>query len=84
MDRVYIQVLRFLPEVICGNSTLEKIHRIYVSHKLALATEDPLPGYPLLAGKAANSEILIYLCKNYACRQPVKTIQEFVNLLHRK
>ena len=63
---------------------LEKIHRIYISHKLALATEDPLPGYPLLAGKAANSEILIYLCKNYACRQPVKTIQEFVNLLHRK
>ena len=60
---------------------LGKIQRIYISHKLALATEDPLPGYPLLADKPGNSEILIYLCKNYACRKPVTTIQDFVTLL---
>ncbi len=63
---------------------LEKILRIYISHKLALATEEPLPGYPLLAGKAGTSEILIYLCENYACRKPVNTIQDFVTLLQRK
>ena len=60
---------------------LEKINGVYISHKLALATETSLPGYPLLAGKAESREILIYLCKNYACRQPVNTIQEFVSLL---
>jgi hypothetical protein len=63
---------------------LEKILRIYISHKLALATEEPLPGYPLLAGKAGTSKILIYLCENYACRQPVNTIQDFVTLLQCK
>jgi uncharacterized protein YyaL (SSP411 family) len=63
---------------------LEKILGIHISHKLALASENPLPGYPLLADKAETKEILIYLCKNYACRQPVTTIQDFISLLHSK
>jgi uncharacterized protein YyaL (SSP411 family) len=56
---------------------LEKILSVYISHKLALAAETSLPGYPLLADKPETSEILIYLCENYACRQPFSTIQEF-------
>ena len=63
---------------------LEKIHGIYISHKLALATENPLPKYPLLADKAEDGEIRIYLCENYTCRRPVNTIQDFVTLLYRK
>ncbi|HEU4470307.1 MAG TPA: thioredoxin domain-containing protein [Flavisolibacter sp.] len=63
---------------------LEKILRMYISHKLAMASENPLPKYPLLADKAQSSEILIYLCKNYACRQPVTTIQDLVSLLQHK
>lgn len=63
---------------------LEKILGIYISHKLALAAERPIPRYPLLADKAEDSEILIYLCENYACRRPVNTIQEFVTLLQGK
>lgn len=63
---------------------LEKILGIYISHKLALASANPLPGYPLLAGKAETSITRIYLCKNYACRQPVNTIPEFVSLLKAK
>jgi len=60
---------------------LEKILGVYISHKLALATINPLPRYPLLADKAATDEVLIYLCKNYACRQPVSTVQDFIRLL---
>jgi len=60
---------------------LQKVRGIYISHKLALATEKPLPKYPLLADKAGHSKILIYICKNYACRQPVTTIQDLINLL---
>lgn len=62
----------------------KKIMGIFISHKLAMASADPLPGYPLLADKAGNSEILIYVCKNYACRLPVSTIQDFVSLLGAK
>ncbi len=63
---------------------LEKILGIYISHKLALASANPLPGYPLLADKAETSITRIYLCKNYACRQPVNTIPDFVSLLKAK
>jgi uncharacterized protein len=63
---------------------LQKILSIYISHKLVQAAEIPLSGYPLLGGKPGTSENRIYLCENYACRQPVNTIQEFVSLLQRK
>ena len=63
---------------------LEKINGMFISHKLAQASAKPLPRYPLLADKAENSEIHIYLCKNYACRQPVTTIQELNSLLQSK
>ena len=64
-----------------GKNYLEKILGMYISHKLAMASANPLPRYPLLADKAGDSKILIYLCKNYACRQPVSTLQDFVTLL---
>jgi uncharacterized protein YyaL (SSP411 family) len=60
---------------------LEKMLGVYISHKLALASEYPLPEYPLLADKARSEEILFNLCKNYSCRQPVTTLQELIRLL---
>jgi uncharacterized protein len=52
-----------------------------IPHKLVLAAEKPVKNYPLLADKAENSEILIYLCKNYACRRPVNSVEELRSLL---
>jgi uncharacterized protein YyaL (SSP411 family) len=63
---------------------LQKILGIYISHKLVQAAQIPLPGYPLLSNRPETSENRIYLCENYACRQPVNTIQEFVSLLQCK
>jgi uncharacterized protein YyaL (SSP411 family) len=60
---------------------LEKILALYISHKLVTAAEMPVSGYPLLADKPETSEILIYLCENYACRKPVTSIQEFYSCL---
>jgi len=60
---------------------LEKLLSIYIPHKIVLASEKPIKKYPLLADKAETSEILIYLCKNYACRYPVNTIQDLLDLL---
>lgn len=63
---------------------LENLHGIYISHKLVQAAQSPLPGYPLLHDKPETSKTRIYLCENYACRQPVSTIREFVSLLQCK
>ena len=65
-------------------SYLQKLLGIYISHKLVQAAKIPLPEYPLLADKPETSETRIYLCENYACRQPVNTIQELVSLLQHK
>jgi len=64
--------------------TLQEVNRIHISHKLVQAAENPLPPYPLLDGKPETTENRIYLCENYACRQPVNTLHEFVSLLQRK
>jgi uncharacterized protein YyaL (SSP411 family) len=64
--------------------TLQNLLSVYISHKLVQAAEIPLPGYPLLSNKPETSENRIYLCENYACRQPVNTIPEFVSLLQHK
>jgi hypothetical protein len=60
---------------------LGKILSTYIPHKIIMAAEKPLSNYPLLAGKAENAEILIYLCKNYACQNPVSTIADLQRLL---
>jgi uncharacterized protein YyaL (SSP411 family) len=64
--------------------TLQEVLGIYISHKVIQAAKTPLSGYPLLSDKPETSENRIYLCENYACRQPVNTIPEFVSLLQRK
>lgn len=85
---LYFEMIRGTSEIaIVGKeweNYLEKILGMYISHKLAMASANPLPRYPLLADKAGDSKILIYLCKNYACRQPVSTLQDFVTLLEAK
>ena len=63
---------------------VQKILSIYISHKLVQAAEYPIPQYPLLRNRSKAGENRIYLCENYACRQPVNTIQEFASLLQRK
>ena len=39
----------------------------------ALAADDQ---FPLLAGKGAGGDTNIYVCKEYACQRPVKTVEE--------
>jgi len=60
---------------------LENLLRIFIPHKVVMASEKPVDSYPLLASKAEITDTLVYLCKNYACLQPVKTLPELRNLL---
>lgn len=60
---------------------LGKLLRMDISHKLVFASPKPVKKYPLLADKAENDEILIYLCKNYTCRYPVNSLESLQTLL---
>lgn len=40
--------------------------------------------FPLLSGKNFDAETLIYVCRNYSCSSPVKSIDELKALLKRK
>jgi uncharacterized protein YyaL (SSP411 family) len=58
--------------------------KLYLPHRLTMAAPHPNSSYPLLADKPDSGNTQVYLCKNYACRQPVNTIDELVTLLEHK
>lgn len=56
----------------------------YLPHKILMASPGENPSYPLLAGKKSAGETHIFICRNYACRQPVTTLDEALALLSAK
>jgi uncharacterized protein YyaL (SSP411 family) len=61
---------------------LNKLNKAYIPNKAVQATPVQNERYPLLKGKAgSNKQALIYLCKNYACHNPVTTVQQLVSLI---
>ncbi len=60
---------------------LGKILSLFIPFNLVMAAEKSDPKYPLLAGKADSEGICIYLCRNYACRQPVDSVGGLIDLL---
>ncbi len=60
---------------------LGKILGVFIPFNLVMAAEKSDPKYPLLAGKADSEGICIYLCRNYACRQPVDSVGGLIDLL---
>jgi hypothetical protein len=59
-----------------------QIQREFLPQKVLMAAVAPDESFPLLAGKAAG-ETLIHLCRNYTCLQPVRTLEEFRELVKR-
>jgi uncharacterized protein YyaL (SSP411 family) len=60
---------------------LGKILSLFIPFKLVMGAEKPDPKYPLLAEKPDSEGICIYLCRNYACRQPVDSVAGLLDLL---
>lgn len=61
---------------------LKELLSIYIPHKVIMASKEADNDFPLLKDKFGN-ELLIYLCKDYACQRPVRTLEEFRSLVHR-
>ncbi len=59
---------------------LKELLSVYIPHKVIMAKGEADDAFPLLKDKPGN-ELQIFLCKNYACLQPVKTIDEFRRLV---
>jgi uncharacterized protein len=55
--------------------------RLYLPHKVVMASGMETEEWPLLREKKIGAKALIFLCENYACRQPVFTIEELETLL---
>ena len=58
-----------------------EVLQLYIPHKVMMANESENDQWPLLRGKKMGAKPLIFLCENYACRQPVFTIGELQTLV---
>ncbi|MEI9957137.1 MAG: hypothetical protein WDM90_12735 [Ferruginibacter sp.] len=50
----------------------------YIPGKILQAAKQEEEKYPLLAGKNTSGKTLIYLCREYACQQPVNSVEELM------
>jgi len=70
----------WLEIAIAGPQAMEKAKEAaaaFFGLHVLIATDTPNDGYPLLATRwPPDGQTLIYVCKDYACRQPVKEVEE--------
>jgi uncharacterized protein len=60
---------------------LLEILREYIPNKVVMSFQGGSSSFALLNGKTASELPLIYLCRNYSCKQPVQTTSAIVELL---
>ncbi|MBL7793463.1 MAG: thioredoxin domain-containing protein [Saprospiraceae bacterium] len=53
----------------------------YLPQKVLMATSETNDNYPLLSGKIVGADTNIFICKDYACRLPVSTLAQALQLL---
>ncbi len=74
-----------IPEIaIVGDAAIEKarsVQAIFLPQKTLMASTVTNNDFPLLANKEPDVDTYIYVCQDYTCRQPVKTVAEFVQLV---
>jgi hypothetical protein len=64
-------------------STLhQQVLKAYIPHKILMCSAQESIHFPLLSDKRIGDKTQVYLCRDYACRQPVTTIQELQRLIN--
>jgi uncharacterized protein YyaL (SSP411 family) len=53
----------------------------YVPNKVFMAAPAASLGYPLMEGRLAAPDTLVYICRNYACSLPLASIEEAMALV---
>ena len=68
-----------------AEKVLAELHRVYIPHMvLQASTGGSLTDFPLLKMKSSKEGSLIYLCQDYSCQAPVKTVAELLPLLKKR
>jgi len=62
-----------------NNLIINDINQVYLPHKILQAGQDST--MPLLKGKLLDGDTYLYVCKNYACQLPVKTVEEMNKMI---
>lgn len=74
-----------IPEVaVIGEEAFDmskQIFEAYLPQIALMASQELDNNYPLLKNKESESDTLVYICQNYSCQQPVKTVEEFAQLV---
>jgi uncharacterized protein YyaL (SSP411 family) len=62
---------------------LQEINQNYIPNKIIQAAKDANDKFPLFRGKENKSgRTLLYLCRNYACNQPVEHVEGLLSQLN--
>lgn len=62
----------------------KEILKNYIPAKILQSSTKEDSSFPLLSGKnTAEKAALIYLCKDYSCRQPVATVHELLEMINK-
>jgi uncharacterized protein YyaL (SSP411 family) len=54
----------------------------YLPNRVIMATDTENQTYPLLEGKAVGNETLIFVCQNYACQLPLRSVDEMMRIIN--
>lgn len=60
------------------------INQEFLPQKVLMAATAANVEFQLLDGKSHGDDTLVYLCQNYACQQPVATIESFKQLVQKQ
>lgn len=81
----YYQLIKGTKEIVlCGayERDLSTLLQQPLPFNIIMATHEEDEQYPLLKGKVVGNPLAIYLCENYACKQPVFDIESLLQQLN--
>lgn len=82
----WLQALYPMHEIaLVGKNALEKaqiIQRGFLPHKIIVASILPDDTQPLLANKPGAEDALVYVCQDFACQQPIQSLEAFWALVN--
>ncbi len=62
---------------------LKQVLKEYIPHKVIMSTKGESNSFPILSGKESTGESTLYLCRNYACKKPVFSVDALIALIRR-
>jgi uncharacterized protein YyaL (SSP411 family) len=74
-----------VPEIVLTGKKINELRNqilaIFIPHRIFQSTEITDPSFPLLDGKPIAEQPLIFLCKNYSCKQPADSLSALIRLM---